>query len=216
MNDIILDCVEFVKSELKETESGHDWSHIERVWTNAKKINTVENADSLIVELAALLHDIADAKFHDGDETVGPKKARQFLTSQNLDEGVINTIIFIIENMSYRGGFNEHIEKPLEYQIVQDADRLDAIGAIGVARAFSYGGYKGLSFYDPDISPTEYQSKEAYKSSKAPTLNHFYEKLFKLKDLMNTRSGKSMAEERHQFMMTFIEQFKSESYLDHL
>lgn len=202
----------FVQKVLKNTESGHDWFHIDRVRKNAKQIALKENADGFILELGALLHDIADAKFHDGDESVGPKKAQNFLQALKVPREVIEQVVKIIENISFK---NSLAEKPtsftsIELKILQDADRLDAIGAIGIARAFNYGGFKNRQMYDPAIPPVLNMTKEAYKKSTAPTLNHFYEKLLLLKDQMNTATGKKMASERHQFMLTFLEQFYRE------
>jgi uncharacterized protein len=200
----------FVKEQLKEAEGGHDWWHIYRVWNNAKAIADVEGGNLLIIELAALLHDIADAKFHQGDESIGPKVASEFLMSLELDEKLINQVVYIIAHMSFKGGQEQPENKSLEYQVVQDADRLDAIGAIGIARTFNYGGYKNREIYNPEVTPNLNQSKETYKNSKAPTINHFYEKLLLLKDLMNTKTGKQMAEQRHQFMEVFLDQFFAE------
>ena len=163
-----------------------------------------------MVELGALLHDIADSKFHNGDEIIGPRKAYAFLKELGLTTDTINSVHFIIENISYKGGINESIKKTLELEIVQDADRLDAIGAIGIARTFNYGGFKNHKIYDPAIPPLTGQTKEQYKNSNAPTLNHFYEKLLLLKDLMNTKTGKALAQQRHDFMETFLQQFYKE------
>ncbi len=200
----------FVKQKLENAESGHDWFHIERVYKNALLIAKRENCDQTIVELGALLHDIADSKFHDGDETIGPKTARIFLESQNVSEVIINQVVLIIENISFKGGNFDRKSSTIELQIVQDADRLDAIGAIGIARTFNYGGFKNRQIYNPDILPNLKMTKEEYKNSDSPTINHFYEKLLLLKNKMNTETGKKIAQERHQFMETFLEQFYRE------
>lgn len=214
---LIENTITFVKETLKDAEGGHDWFHIERVYTNSLAIAEHEQVDAIIVALGALLHDIADAKFYDGDESIGPKKARIFLESQSVSTEIIQQIEYIINNISFKNSFKKngdqldkeiHITK--ELQVIQDADRLDAIGAIGVARAFNYGGYKNRALYDPNIEPELHQTKETYKKSKAPTINHFYEKLLLLKDMMNTETGKKLALERHQFMLTFLEQFDKE------
>lgn len=210
-NIIILDTIEFVKETLYKAEGGHDWWHIFRVWNNAKKINIEEHGNQLIVELAALLHDIADSKFNNGDETVGPKLAVEFLSKQNLDNTTIQNIKKIIENISFKGGRVQQNFESKELNIVQDADRLDAIGAIGIARTFNYGGFKNREIYNPNISPNLNMTKEEYKNSTAPTINHFYEKLLLLKDKMNTNTGFKLAKERHAFMLLFLEQFYSES-----
>lgn len=207
---IITTTIDFVKKELENAEGGHDWFHIERVFKNALLIANGENCDILVVQLAALLHDIADSKFHNGDETVGPKKARQFLESENIHENTIVHIINIIENISFKGGNIIKQFHSLELDIVQDADRLDAIGAIGIARTFNYGGFKNRAIYNPEIAPNLQMSKEEYKNSTAPTINHFYEKLLLLKDKMNTKTGIQIAQERHQFMEVFLSQFYSE------
>lgn len=202
--------ITFVKEQLKGAEGGHDWFHIERVYNNAMLIAKNENVDVLVVALGALLHDIADSKFHDGDETVGPKVAREFLFSINANSTVIEHVIQIIENISFKGGNVAQKFKSLELDVVQDADRLDAIGAIGIARTFNYGGFKNRTIYDPEIKPNLTMTKEEYKASTAPTINHFYEKLLLLKDRMNTKSGKKIALERHQYMLGFLEQFYAE------
>jgi len=209
--EIISNTITFVKETLKNAEGGHDFVHVERVYKNAIAIAKQEkNADEFIVALGALLHDIADSKFYDGDETVGPKKARVFLESQNVEESQIVHVIKIIENISFKGGNFEQKFKSLELDIIQDADRLDAIGAIGIARCFNYGGFKNRALYNPEIPPNLNMTKEEYKKSKAPTINHFYEKLLLLKDKMNTATGKLLAEQRDQFMEQFLEQFYQE------
>jgi len=207
---LINNTILFVKNQLNNAESGHDWFHIERVYKNALLIAEEEDCDITIVKLGALLHDIADSKFHGGDETVGPKTARTFLESQNVSEDVILHVIAIIENISFKGGNFEKQFHSKELEIVQDADRLDAIGAIGIARTFNYGGFKNRPLYNPNIQPNLNMSKEEYKSSESPTLNHFYEKLLLLKDKMNTKSGKKIAQKRHDFMITFLSQFYAE------
>ena len=207
---IIENTKSFVKLTLQDAEGGHDWFHIQRVFNNAKLIADTENADLFTVQLGALLHDIADSKFHNGDETLGPKIASEFLTSQEVPIEVITHVIHIIENISFKGGNEAQQFRSLELDIIQDADRLDAIGAIGIARTFNYGGFKGRALYDPQIKPDLEMSKEAYKASTAPTINHFYEKLLLLKDRMNTGTGRKIAEERHAFMEQFLEQFYGE------
>jgi uncharacterized protein len=212
MNDLLLieKTIEFVKVKLQNAEAGHDWFHMERVYKNSLLIAKNENCDVLIVQLCALLHDIADSKFNDGDETVGPKVAREFLESQKVEENVIQHVVKIIENISFKGGNFEKKFNSIELQIVQDADRLDAIGAIGIARTFNYGGFKNRTLYNPKILPNLNMTKEEYKNSEAPTINHFYEKLLLLKDKMNTETGKKIAQERHHYMEGFLEQFLAE------
>ena len=200
----------FVKQQLENAEGGHDWFHIERVYKNSILIAQEEDCDLTVVKLGALLHDIADGKFHDGDETIGPKIARTFLESENVFEETINHVINIIENISFKGGNFENKFSSKELKIVQDADRLDAIGAIGIARTFNYGGFKNRALYDPSIAPNLNMSKEEYKNSNSPTLNHFYEKLLLLKDKMNTATGKKIALERHKYMENFLSQFYAE------
>ena len=202
--------IAFVKEKLDNAEGGHDWFHIERVYKNSILIAQEEDCDLTVVKLGALLHDIADSKFHDGDETIGPKTARTFLESENVFEETINHVINIIENISFKGGNFENKFSSKELEIVQDADRLDAIGAIGIARTFNYGGFKNRALYNPSIAPNLNMSKEEYKNSDAPTLNHFYEKLLLLKDKMNTATGKKIALERHQYMENFLSQFYAE------
>lgn len=210
MEDIITKTIDFVKTQLQDAEGGHDWFHIERVWKNAQNIAKGEQCDQEIVALAALLHDIADSKFHSGDETVGPRVARNWLVSKGYPKEKLEHVIAIIENVSFKGGHNERNHSSIELDVVQDADRLDAIGAIGIARTFNYGGFKNRTIYDPDIAPNLNMSKEEYKNSTAPTINHFYEKLLLLKDRMNTQTGKDMAAERHRFMKTYLDQFYAE------
>ena len=200
----------FVKESLAQAEGGHDWFHIERVYKNALLIVASENCDLEIVQLGALLHDIADSKFHDGDETIGPKTARTFLESENVAPTTIDHVIAIIENISFKGGRVERKFSSIELDIVQDADRLDAIGAIGIARTFNYGGFKNRALYHPEIAPNLSMTKEEYKNNEAPTINHFYEKLLLLKDKMNTETGKQIAQERHLYMEGFLEQFYAE------
>ena len=212
--DLINKTISFVKKELENAEGGHDWFHIERVYKNALLIADSEVCDISIVKLASLLHDIADSKFHPdasgGDETIGPRIAREFLISNAVEEATIQHVINIIENISFKGGKTEKTFSSVELDIVQDADRLDAMGAIGIARTFNYGGFKNRALYNPNIAPNLHMSKEEYKNSEAPTLNHFYEKLLLLKDKMNTETGRQIAKERHQFMETFLSQFYAE------
>lgn len=205
--------IAYVQKNLKGAEGGHDWFHIQRVYSNAQQIAKGETADGLVVSLGALLHDIADSKFHDGDETIGPKIASDFLKSINVKEEVIEHVIHIIDNISFKNSLTSEGKdrfNSIELQIVQDADRLDAIGAIGIARAFNYGGFKNRELYNPEIAPNLNLSKKEYKKSNAPTINHFYEKLLLLKDKMNTTTGKKMAEDRHVYMLNYLEQFYKE------
>ncbi len=208
---IINNTVDFVKQTLSEAEGGHDWWHIYRVWKNAQHIAREEaGVETLIVELGALLHDIADSKFHNGDEEIGPKTAREYLTSVGLPTDVVEHVENIVRHISFKGAIEGQKWMSPELAVVQDADRLDAVGAIGIARTFNYGGHKGRALYDPNIKVNLEMTKEEYKNSTAPTLNHFYEKLLLLKDLMNTKTGKAMAEGRHQFMEQYLEQFYAE------
>ncbi|MBD1365546.1 HD domain-containing protein [Mucilaginibacter sp. ZT4R22] len=208
--DIIARTTVFVQDTLKNAEGGHDWWHIQRVHTNAKRIAQTEKADFLIVELAALLHDIADSKFHNGDEEIGPKTAGDFLNSINVDSAVVEHVQQIIRHMSFKSSFDKATFHSPELAVVQDADRLDAIGAIGIARAFTYGGFKGREIYNPEVKPNLKMSKAEYKNTTAPTINHFYEKLLLLKDKMNTATGKQMAQQRHDFMESYLQQFYTE------
>jgi len=208
--DQITKTIAFVKEQLANAEGGHDWFHIERVFNNVLLISKTERVDKIVVSLAALLHDIADSKFHNGDETIGPKIAREFLFNLNVDSAVIEHVINIIENISFKGGNVSRKFHSKELDVVQDADRLDAIGAIGIARCFNYGGFKNRQLYNPDIKPNLKMTKEEYKSSTAPTINHFYEKLLLLKDKMNTNTGKRIASDRHAFMELYLKQFYNE------
>jgi len=210
MNSIIDQTIFFVKETLSGAEAGHDWFHIERVFLNAQHLNETEKGDELVVALAALLHDIADSKFNNGDEEIGPRIAGNFLNSLGLEPAIITHVQQIIKNLSYKASLGEINFQSKELDIVQDADRLDAIGAIGIARAFTYGGYKNRVLYDPEIAPNLHMSKEEYKNSTTPTINHFYEKLLKLKDLMKTESGKKIAAERHGFMLLYLDHFYKE------
>jgi len=210
-NSALIDkTVAFVRKTLQDAEGGHDWWHINRVWNNAKLIAQTEQANPLVVELGALLHDIADSKFHNGDEEIGPKTAGDFLRSNNVDGQTIEHVQQIIRHISFKSGFDKADFKSIELDIVQDADRLDALGAIGIARAFNYGGFKGREIYNPEIKPNLNMTKQEYKTSTAPSINHFYEKLLLLKDKMNTATGKKLAEQRHNFMLSYLEQFYSE------
>ncbi|WP_042722250.1 HD domain-containing protein [Flavobacterium sp. B17] len=210
MKNLIEKTVEFVKEKLKGAEAGHDWFHIERVWKLAKKIAETEECNHEVVELAALLHDIADPKFHAGDETLALKVSREFLESNNASEEVTEKVLFIIKNISFKNRKEVPENLPIELKIVQDADRIDAIGAIGIARTFNFGGFKNNLMYDPESKPKLNMSKEEYKKSDGTTINHFYEKLLLLKDLMNTQKGKEIAGERHDYMLQFLDQFYKE------
>ena len=210
-DEVISATKDFVKVTLKDAEGGHDWFHSLRVYKNAKLIAKNEMVDNYIVALGALLHDIADSKFHNGDETIGPKMAKDFLLKHNVADFVIDNVIDIIKNIS----FNKSLEKnkkhnSLELDVVQDADRLDAIGAIGIARCFNYGGFKNRKLYDPKVKPNLKMTPKEYKNSTAPTINHFYEKLLLLSDKMNTNTGKQIAMQRHQFMTEYLDQFNAE------
>ncbi|QXP51268.1 HD domain-containing protein [Cellulophaga sp. HaHa_2_1] len=210
---IVEETIAFVKETLQGAEGGHDWFHIQRVFRNSLLIAKDEkDIDILVVSLGALLHDIADAKFHGGDETIGPKLAKEFLISLGVDKVITEHVVQIIDNISFKKTLEKGGVKfsSKELDIIQDADRLDAIGAIGIARTFNYGGFKNREIYNPDIPPNLHMTKEEYKKSSAPTINHFYEKLLLLKDKMNTKNGKILAEQRHQFMLDYLEQFSHE------
>lgn len=208
-NDIILKTSEYIKQEFSADSSGHDWWHIYRVWKNAVTIGRLENADLLVVELAALLHDLDDWKFNESEDET-PRRAIAWMQECGVDESVILQVSEIIMHISYKGAGVENKMNTLEGFIVQDADRLDAIGAIGIGRAFAYGGYKNRAMYDPETSNQMHASFEDYKNSKSATINHFYEKLLLLKDRMNTVSAKRIAEQRHQVMVDFLDQFMNE------
>jgi uncharacterized protein len=208
--EIINQTIEFVKTSLAGAEGGHDWWHTYRVWKLSGRIAVHENADNFVVEISALLHDIADSKFNNGNEEIGPQKARQFLESLQLESTIVEHVIAIIANISFAGGKHTKEFQSKELDIVQDADRLDAIGAIGIARTFNYGGFKNRAIYDPFIAPNLNMTKEEYKNSTAPTINHFYEKLLLLKDRMNTKTGIKMADQRHQFMIEYLDHFYKE------
>lgn len=210
MKDPIKKTVDFVKDRLKNETTGHDWWHIFRVWKNAVYIGKKEKADLLVVELAALLHDIADWKFHNGDTKVGPKIAKEWLEKMRVSEEIINQVCHIIEHISFKGAKVKSRIKTLEGQVVQDADRLDALGAIGIARAFAYGGAKGRLIYEPEVKPELHKTFRAYRNSRGTTINHFYEKLLLLKDLMNTSTGKKLAATRHHLMTEFLKEFYKE------
>ena len=206
-SEILNKTIEFVKQSLNQAEGGHDWWHAYRVWKMATQIAKQEKADLFTVQLGALLHDIADAKFHDGNEEIGHEIATAFLSELGVDNSVIDHVVAIIKNISFKNSFEENRFESLELDIISDADRLDAIGAIGIARTFNYGGHKGFALYNPDIPPQKYKNKEDYKTSNAPTVNHFYEKLFLLKSRMKTKTGKKLAEKRHRFMEKYLAQF---------
>ena len=208
--NIIQNTIDFVKQSLDGAEGGHDWWHMERVWKLSKFIARTEDVDILIVELGALLHDIADPKFHEGDESVGPAKAVDFLKAQGVKNEMVDHIEQIIRNISFKGGNHQQEFRSPELDVIQDADRLDAIGAIGIARTFIYGGFKNRAIFDPAIPPQLSMSKEEYRKSESPTINHFYEKLLLLKDRMNTKTGRQLAEKRHQFMLDFLDEFYRE------
>jgi uncharacterized protein len=210
LENILGKTVQFVKETLAGAEAGHDWFHIDRVYKNALAINSTEDGNLLIVTLAALLHDIADSKFNNGDEEIGPQKAGMFMESIGISNDIIFHVQQIIRNMSYKASLGELNFSSKELDIVQDADRLDAIGAIGIGRAFTYGGYKNRTMYDPEVAPDLNMSKETYKNSSAPTINHFYEKLLRLKDLMKTVKGQQLALRRHEFMVIYLQQFYRE------
>ena len=208
--DLIHRTAAHVQEVLPSDGTGHDWWHIYRVWKTAQRIGKEEKADLLVVELAALLHDIADWKLNDGDCLVGPRMAREWLDSMGMEQSISDQVCQIIAGISFKGAGVEQPPLSLEGQVVQDADRLDAMGAIGIARAFAYGGSKGRMIHDPAAKPTEHCTAESFLKNDSPTINHFYEKLLLLKDRMNTASGKAIAEERHRFMETFLRRFYEE------
>jgi uncharacterized protein len=207
---IIERVAERVKAKFLAESSGHDWHHIRRVWLLARQIAAREGADQEVVELAALLHDIADWKFHGGDDSKGPQEAERLLKEEGASQALIDQVVEIVATVSFKGAGVASVMKTLEGKCVQDADRLDAIGAIGIARCFAYGGHAGRLMHDPDVPPVLHATAEAYKAAKGPSLNHFYEKLFLLKDRMNTATGRAMAEERHRYMEEFVARFLDE------
>ncbi len=211
MGTLIDNTIAHVKQVLAAAEGGHDWFHIERVYKNAILIGQTEgNVDMTVVKLGALLHDIADSKFHGGDEEIGPRKAKAWLESQGADPTTITPVVNIVRHISFKSNIEGQRWMSPELAVVQDADRLDALGAIGIARTFNYGGHKGRALYDPAIPPNLQMSAALYKTANPPTLNHFYEKLLLLKDLMNTATGRRLAEERHAFLEVYLEQFLAE------
>jgi len=188
---IIQQTAEYIRERLTGESSGHDWWHVYRVWKNAIHIGKQEQVDLFVVELAALLHDIADWKFHDGNEAIGPQLAREWLEKLSVGENVISQVCQIIQDISFKGAGVKTPMKTTEGMVVQDADRLDAIGAIGIARTFAYGGSKGREMYNPEIKPESHDSFQQYKNNQGTTINHFYEKLLLLKDLMNTDTARN-------------------------
>jgi len=209
-DEVIKRTADYVKSKLDGESSGHDWWHTYRVWKTAVNIGKKEDADLFVVQLTALLHDIADWKFHSGDDSIGPKLAREWLEKLDVDENIISHVCEIIKGVSFKGAGVKSKIKTKEGMVVQDADRLDALGSIGIARAFAYGGHKGREIYNPNIKPEKHESFEQYKNNKGTTINHFYEKLLLLKDLMNTPSARKIAEERHRFMEEYLDKFFKE------
>jgi len=201
---------EFVRSQMEGDSSGHDWWHVWRVWQNSLFISRSEHADRFVTELAALLHDIADWKFHDGDESAGPRAARLWLSEQDVNETVIEHVCNIVATVSFKGAGVDTPMESLEGKIVQDADRLEAIGAIGIARCFAFGGAKGSLLHDPEDPPELHASFEDYKKKSGPSINHFYEKLLLLKDRMNTETGFQLAKQRHKVLEDFLDQFHAE------
>jgi len=208
--EIIRKTAEYVRATLEGEASGHDWWHAYRVWKVAQTIGKQEGADLFVVELAALLHDIADWKFHDGDETVGPQKARTWLTSLHVQKDIIDHVCEIIETVSFKGAGVATPMRTLEGKVVQDADRLDAIGAIGIGRCFAFGGSKGRLMYDPQQKVLLHESAESYKKNDSTSLNHFYEKLFLVKDRINTKTARDIAQQRHEYMKVFVKRFLDE------
>ncbi len=207
---IIKKTKEFIRKKYEGESSGHDWWHIHRVWKNALIIGKQEKADLYIVQLAALLHDIADFKFHQGDTSIGPRLAKEYLQSINVEEVVISHVSKIIEALSFKGLKFEKPMPTIEGKIVRDADRLDAMGAIGIARCFAYGGHVGAPIHNPETKPRSFNSVEEYVKSRSGQINHFYEKLLHLKDLMQTETGKKLAEQRHNHMLNYLQQFLAE------
>ncbi|MDO8517033.1 MAG: HD domain-containing protein [Nanoarchaeota archaeon] len=209
--EIIIQTADYIKNKLSGESSGHDWWHAYSVWKNANYISQKEGGDLFTIELASLLHDISDWKFNNGNDLIGPKLAKEFLEKLSVEKNTISNVYNIIRDISFKGAKVDSKIKTIEGMIVQDADRLDAIGAIGIARTFAYGGATGREIYNPEIKPQIHETLEQYKNNKSPTINHFYEKLLLLKDLMNTKTAKEIAEQRHEFMLNFLDQFYKES-----
>jgi uncharacterized protein len=211
MSDIIAATAQFIEQKFADEGSGHDWAHIRRVWLMARRLAlAVPGADPEVTELSALLHDIADWKFHDGDYEAGPRAARAWLQSQDASEALIARVETVIREVSFKGLGVATPVSSVEAAVVQDADRLDAIGAIGIARAFAYGGHKGRPLHDPAIAPVAHESFASYQKNAAPTLNHFYEKLLHLQDRLNTDAARQVAQGRHAFMETYVARFLAE------
>ncbi|RNI30674.1 HD domain-containing protein [Rufibacter latericius] len=208
--ELVASTAQHVENLFSGEGSGHDWWHIRRVWQNALYIGRKEPVDVTVVQLGALLHDIADWKFHHGDEEAGPREAEKWLKSQSAPEDLILKVCQIIREVTFKGAGVDTTPSTLEAQVVQDADRLDAIGAIGIGRAFAYGGHKGREMYHPGKEPRLHASFEEYKKNQSPTLNHFYEKLFLLKDRFTTKTGQQLAQERHGYMVQFVQRFLQE------
>lgn len=207
---VIEGIAEKVKMDLENEGSGHDWWHTHRVWKMARHIGKRESADMFVVELAALLHDVADWKFQGGDDNVGPRMARQILSKQRISGEIITDVCKIIQAAPFKGAGVRTKMRTLEGKVVQDADRLDAIGAIGIARAFAYGGHKNQPIYKPNQKPILHRSKKEYLESRNSTINHFFEKLLLLKDRMNTKTAEKIAKERHEFMEKYLKRFFEE------
>lgn len=204
----------YLEDKLTDEPTGHDWHHIKRVYSNALQIQKHEGGNKKVISFAALLHDISDHKFNGGNFDKGGQIAQSLLLKWGVSSEYVKHISQIISNISFSKSIDENQELTLEGKIVQDADRLDAIGAIGIARAFAYGGYKGNPIYAPDLPIVQFSSKEEYINHRSSTIHHFYEKLLLLKDQMNTSTGKKMAEKRHAYMVAFLDQFYNEWNVD--
>ena len=207
---IIRKTADHAKETLEDEESGHDWWHVYRVWQTVKYIGKKEKADMFVVELAALLHDIADYKLHKGDEEIGPKTASKWLESLKVDKQYLDHVVDIVKGINFKGAKVKHNVKTLEGKIVFDADKLDAIGAIGIARTFAFGGHMGRAIFNPNEKPYLHKTFAEYKNGKSHTINHFYEKLLLLKDLMHTKTAKQIALKRHAYMEEFLRKFYRE------
>ncbi len=209
-SEVVTRTADYVRSQMEDDATGHDWWHVWRVWQTAKRLGEHENADLFVVELAALLHDVADWKLHNGDLSAGPKAAREWLQQLDVDKSIIAHVSEIVGGISFKGAGVATPMATIEGQCVQDADRLDAIGAVGIARCFAFGGAKDRLIFDPEHPPELHDSFEAYRKKSGPSINHFYEKLLLLKDRMHTDSGRELAEQRHQFLQTYLDQFFAE------